>query len=373
MAAALGTFARSCRRWRDDRDRRARGGSCSPSSRGVGRLDELELPRRGCGMPSESLDRSTQWPYDERGEVGAFSYQRFSSPTVAAAEAELGALDGGAALALPVGRRGDDGARPHAFSSPATRSRSRRAPTTGRARRSRRSAAGGCASSSSTRPDRRPRTPTSSGSRRRRIRSSRCPTSKPPPRTRRGSSSMRPRRRRSTCGRSSTEPTSSSTARRSTSPAQRRRSSASSSAATPRRRRNCRSSAALTGIVAAPDPAWLLLRGLKTLQPRVSRQSEKRRASRRPAPRPLERADRPLSRLRRSSLLRRRRRAGRAPGRDLHARHRERNIARRCHESSKAGRAGRAIASRPGLLRLSVGVEDREELWADLDQALGSQ
>ncbi len=29
-----------------------------------------------------------------------------------------------------------------------------------------------------------------------------------------------------------------------------------------------------TGIVAAPDPAWLLLRGLKTLELRVRRQSE---------------------------------------------------------------------------------------------------
>src|SRR5437660_7846615 len=53
-------------------------------------------------MPSEPLDRSTQWPYD-RGEAGAFFYQRYSSPTVAAAEAELGALDGGTALLFPSG------------------------------------------------------------------------------------------------------------------------------------------------------------------------------------------------------------------------------------------------------------------------------
>jgi cystathionine gamma-synthase len=51
---------------------------------------------------SEPLDRSTQWPY-ERGEVGAFSYQRFGSPTVAAAEAALGELDGGRALLFPSG------------------------------------------------------------------------------------------------------------------------------------------------------------------------------------------------------------------------------------------------------------------------------
>jgi cystathionine beta-lyase/cystathionine gamma-synthase len=52
-------------------------------------------------MP-EPLDRSTMWPYDE-GEVGEFSYQRFGSPTVAAAEAALGELDGGTALLFPSG------------------------------------------------------------------------------------------------------------------------------------------------------------------------------------------------------------------------------------------------------------------------------
>ncbi len=50
----------------------------------------------------EPLDRSTIWPY-ERGEVGAFFYQRYGSPTVAAAEAELSALDGGTALLFPSG------------------------------------------------------------------------------------------------------------------------------------------------------------------------------------------------------------------------------------------------------------------------------
>ncbi|HLX33176.1 MAG TPA: PLP-dependent aspartate aminotransferase family protein [Gaiellaceae bacterium] len=52
---------------------------------------------------SEPLDRSTHWPYDEHGELGAFSYQRYSSPTVAAAEAALGELDGGTALLFPSG------------------------------------------------------------------------------------------------------------------------------------------------------------------------------------------------------------------------------------------------------------------------------
>jgi cystathionine gamma-synthase len=51
----------------------------------------------------EPLDRSTIWPYDARGEPREFQYQRFGSPTVAAAEAALGELDGGTALLFPSG------------------------------------------------------------------------------------------------------------------------------------------------------------------------------------------------------------------------------------------------------------------------------
>src|SRR5256886_5299649 len=51
---------------------------------------------------SEPLDRSTIWPYRD-GELGEFTYQRFGSPTVAAAEAALGELDGGTALLFPSG------------------------------------------------------------------------------------------------------------------------------------------------------------------------------------------------------------------------------------------------------------------------------
>jgi cystathionine gamma-synthase len=51
---------------------------------------------------SVPIDRSTTWPY-ERGELGAFSYARFSSPTVAAAEHALGELDGGEALLFASG------------------------------------------------------------------------------------------------------------------------------------------------------------------------------------------------------------------------------------------------------------------------------
>ena len=52
---------------------------------------------------SEPLDRSTIWPYDEHGELRDFYYQRFGNPTVAAAEAALGELDGGTALLFPSG------------------------------------------------------------------------------------------------------------------------------------------------------------------------------------------------------------------------------------------------------------------------------
>ena len=46
----------------------------------------------------ETLDRRTVWPYDEAGEPGAFIYQRYAHPTGAEAEQALGALEGGDAL-----------------------------------------------------------------------------------------------------------------------------------------------------------------------------------------------------------------------------------------------------------------------------------
>lgn len=45
-----------------------------------------------------SVDRSTVWPYDEHGEPGEFLYQRYAHPTGVAAERALGALEGGDAL-----------------------------------------------------------------------------------------------------------------------------------------------------------------------------------------------------------------------------------------------------------------------------------
>jgi cystathionine gamma-synthase len=50
----------------------------------------------------EPLDRSTIWPF-ESGEPGAFYYQRYAHPTGVAAERALGELEGGEALLFPSG------------------------------------------------------------------------------------------------------------------------------------------------------------------------------------------------------------------------------------------------------------------------------
>jgi len=50
----------------------------------------------------EPLDRSTLWPY-EGGEPGPFYYQRYAHPTGVAAERALGELEGGTALLFPSG------------------------------------------------------------------------------------------------------------------------------------------------------------------------------------------------------------------------------------------------------------------------------
>jgi len=49
-----------------------------------------------------SIDRSTIWPYRD-GEPGEFYYQRYAHPTGVAAEEELGRLDGGQALLFASG------------------------------------------------------------------------------------------------------------------------------------------------------------------------------------------------------------------------------------------------------------------------------
>ena len=50
----------------------------------------------------EPLDRSTIWPYRD-GEPGEFYYQRYAHPTGVAAERALGELEGGEALLFPSG------------------------------------------------------------------------------------------------------------------------------------------------------------------------------------------------------------------------------------------------------------------------------
>ena len=53
-------------------------------------------------MGSTPIDRSATWPYED-GEPGAFTYSRFSNPTLAEAERRLGLLDGGDALLFASG------------------------------------------------------------------------------------------------------------------------------------------------------------------------------------------------------------------------------------------------------------------------------
>ena len=137
-----------------------------------------------------------------------------------------------------------------------------------------------------------------------------------------------------------------------------------------------------TGIVAAPDPAWLLLRGLKTLAVRVERQCATalelaRRLQEHPA----------VERVRYPGL-----------GDPVAARYVERfgpllsfdvadaETARKLETSLKVienatslGGVSSTLEARarwepqrvpPGLLRLSAGLEDVEDLWRDLTQAL---
>jgi cystathionine gamma-synthase len=53
-------------------------------------------------MAFMTLDRSTIWPYED-GEPGAFYYQRYGHPTGAEAERALGELENGTALLFPSG------------------------------------------------------------------------------------------------------------------------------------------------------------------------------------------------------------------------------------------------------------------------------
>jgi len=124
------------------------------------------------------------------------------------------------------------------------------------------------------------------------------------------------------------------------------------------------------GLTAAPDPAWLLLRSLETLELRVERQTATARAL--------------AGRLAAHSAVT----VVRYPGfsglisfdvADLEAAQRVETSTARILNATSLGGTRSTMESRrrwegercpPGLLRLSVGLEDPEDLWADLKQAL---
>jgi cystathionine gamma-synthase len=125
-----------------------------------------------------------------------------------------------------------------------------------------------------------------------------------------------------------------------------------------------------TGMVAAPDPAWLMLRGLKTLELRVRRQTETAGflAERLRAHPAVETVRYPgLGGLLSFDVV------------DAETARKVETSTREIVNASSLGGVTSLIESRsrwegdrvpPGLLRLSAGVEDRETLWADLEQAL---
>jgi cystathionine gamma-synthase len=127
-----------------------------------------------------------------------------------------------------------------------------------------------------------------------------------------------------------------------------------------------------TGIVAAPDAAWLLLRGLKTLDVRFERQTASARelAARLAAHPAVTTVRYPgFGGLLSFDV------ADGAAAREV-----ETGTTLIANATSLGG-VDSTLESRhrwepervpPGLLRLSVGLEPVEALWADLDAALGS-
>jgi cystathionine gamma-synthase len=128
----------------------------------------------------------------------------------------------------------------------------------------------------------------------------------------------------------------------------------------------------LTGAVAAPDVAWLLLRGLETLEVRLTRQTESARAL--------------VERLARHPAVT----ETRYPGfgglvsfdvADEGTARRVETAVRLVQNATSLGGIHSKLEARrrwegercpPGLLRLSVGLEDADELWRDLEQALAA-
>jgi cystathionine gamma-synthase len=127
-----------------------------------------------------------------------------------------------------------------------------------------------------------------------------------------------------------------------------------------------------TGIVAGPDPCYLLLRGLKTLELRVRRQTESaqelaRRLERHPKVQTVRYAG--IGGLMSFDV------ADQAAARAVET------SLRLITNATSLGGVESVLESRarwepdrvpPGLLRLSVGLEPPEELWQDLEQALES-
>jgi cystathionine gamma-synthase len=123
-----------------------------------------------------------------------------------------------------------------------------------------------------------------------------------------------------------------------------------------------------TGIVAAPDPAWLLLRGLKTLEARVRRQTETARE----LARRLE-AHPAVDTVRYPGF-------GGLLSFDVAAGARKVETSTQLIKNATSlGGVESTMESRrrwegdrvpENLLRLSVGLEDVDALWADLEQAL---
>jgi cystathionine gamma-synthase len=125
-----------------------------------------------------------------------------------------------------------------------------------------------------------------------------------------------------------------------------------------------------SGIVAAPDPCFLLLRGLKTLELRVSRQTESAtQLARRLAKHPKVTTVRypGLSGLLSFDVS------------DEDAARRVETSLRLITNATSLGGVDSVLESRarweaervpPGLLRLSVGLEPVDALWHDLEQAL---
>ena len=138
----------------------------------------------------------------------------------------------------------------------------------------------------------------------------------------------------------------------------------------------------------APDPAWLLLRGLRTLHVRLPRQVASaselaRRLAEHPAVREVHYPGLPGHPDHELALRQMPRGAGGVLAFELA----DGPSARRCEDAVRLARCATSLGGietliecrarmepegrvPEGLLRLSVGLEDVDDLWADLTQAI---